>query len=80
MDAWETLLVNSTLSSGDAWEQLNAQEGGGTSTYTILSDGLDVNMATNDSTVELDSTSFNVDVDVSDIIIDVDQSPIEVEY
>lgn len=80
MDAWETLLVNSTLSSGDAWEHLNAQEGGGTSTYTILSDGLDVNMATNDSTVELDSTSFNVDVDVSDIIIDVDQSPIEVEY
>ena len=80
MDAWEIILVNSTLVSGDAWEHLNAQEGGGISTYTILSDGLYVNMTTNDSTVELDSTSFNIDVDVSDIIIDVDQSPIEVEY
>ena len=27
-DAWTTLLVHSTLSSGDAWEHLNAQEGG----------------------------------------------------
>jgi hypothetical protein len=31
MDAWETLLVNSTLDpiGFDAWEHLNAQEGGG---------------------------------------------------
>lgn len=40
MDAWETLLVNSTLSDGDAWEHLNAQEGGGTGTV-ILAAGLD---------------------------------------
>lgn len=29
-DAWETLIANSSLVSGDAWEHLNAQEGGGT--------------------------------------------------
>ena len=29
-DAWETLINNSTLGAGhDAWEHLNAQEGGG---------------------------------------------------
>ena len=29
MDVWETLISNSTLAAGDAWEHLNAQEGGG---------------------------------------------------
>ncbi len=29
MDAWETLIGNSSLSTGDAWEHLNAQESGG---------------------------------------------------
>lgn len=28
-DAWETLIANSTLGSGDAWEHLNNQSGGG---------------------------------------------------
>ena len=28
MDAWETLIDNSTLADGDAWEHLNAQGGG----------------------------------------------------
>lgn len=27
MDAWETLIAGSTLTSGDAWEHLNAQSG-----------------------------------------------------
>ena len=29
MDAWEKLMANSSLTLGDAWEHLNAQEGGG---------------------------------------------------
>jgi len=29
MDLWETITANSTLSSGDAWEHLQAQESGG---------------------------------------------------
>ncbi len=29
MDAWEILYDNSTLTTGDAWEHLNNQEGGG---------------------------------------------------
>lgn len=28
MDAWETLISNSTIDDGDAWEHLNAQGGG----------------------------------------------------
>lgn len=27
-DAWEILVANSSLNSGDAWEHLNAQQGG----------------------------------------------------
>ena len=38
MDAWETLISNSTLSSGDAWEHLNNQSGGG---ITYLAHGVD---------------------------------------
>lgn len=29
MIAWDVLTANSSLSDGDAWEHLNAQEGGG---------------------------------------------------
>jgi hypothetical protein len=29
MDAWEILISNSTLQSGDVWEHLNNQTGGG---------------------------------------------------
>jgi hypothetical protein len=35
MDAWEILYDNSTLASGDAWEHLNNQEGGGGGDITI---------------------------------------------
>ena len=43
MDAWELLVAGSNLVSGDAWEHLLAQGGGGsTGTYIILADGLEV--------------------------------------
>lgn len=29
MDAWNTLLIKSTITTGDAWEHLNAQGGTG---------------------------------------------------
>lgn len=36
MDAWEILHGNSSLPAGDAWEHLNAQEGGGGSSCQDL--------------------------------------------
>lgn len=36
MDAWETLTGNSTLPSGDAWEHLNNQTGGGEGGETVF--------------------------------------------
>ncbi len=36
MDAWEILYDNSTLTTGDAWEHLNNQEGGGEGDIIIV--------------------------------------------
>ena len=47
MDAWETLIAGSTIASGDAWEHLHAQGGGGAGTV-ILAVGLDGVLTTAD--------------------------------
>lgn len=36
MDSWETLVAGSTIASGDAWEHLQAQGGGGGGTDQIV--------------------------------------------
>jgi hypothetical protein len=42
MDAWEILVSNSMLQSGDVWEHLNAQGGGGGQTIIVESFGISV--------------------------------------
>lgn len=79
MDAWETLISWSTISSGDAWEHLQAQSGGGTGTYIILADGVQVEMSVNDIEATVDQTPIEVIVDTSEVEVAVDQSPMEVE-
>lgn len=80
MDAWETLVAGSNLVSGDAWEHLLAQGGGGgTGTYIILADGLEVEMSENDVEVVVDQSSVDVAVDQTEIAVEIDQSPLEVE-
>ncbi len=37
-DAWDLITTNSSLQTGDAWEHLNAQEGGGTIEYIFAVD------------------------------------------
>lgn len=79
MDAWEQLIAGSTIASGDAWEHLQAQGGGGTASYVVLTDGVEVEMGTSEIVVEVDQSSIEVVVDQQDIEVTVDQSPMEVE-
>lgn len=39
MDAWEKLVSGSTIASGDAWEHLQSQGGGGSVMYVSAIDG-----------------------------------------
>lgn len=75
MDAWELLLENSELASTgfDAWEHLNAQEGGGLipgGSITLI-DGLEIEVQALDIDVE-----FDKDIEFE---IEVDNEPIEIE-
>lgn len=79
MDAWETLISGSTITSGDAWEHLQSQGGGGAGTYIILADGLEVEMSANDVEVIVDQSSIEVVIDHAEITVEIDQAPLEVE-
>lgn len=79
MDAWEQLISGSTIATGDAWEHLQAQGGGGSANYVILTDGLIVEMRANDIEVTVDQDTIEVAVDQAEIEVTVDQSPLEVE-
>lgn len=78
MDAWETLIAGSTLASGDAWEHLNAQQGGGTATYLVLADGLGTDMSANDLDIEV-SADIDATLEQTEITATIDQSQREVE-
>lgn len=78
MDAWETLIAGSTIASGDAWEHLQAQGGGGIGSYLILTDGLEASMATTEIEAEIDA-GIEADVDHDGIAAQIDQSPKEAE-
>ncbi|MFL0802439.1 MAG: hypothetical protein K6L81_01890 [Agarilytica sp.] len=67
-DAWETLVANSTLSSGDAWAHLNAQQDGHQNVF--LSGGIDVDIEPRKEDVNL----------VTEIDIAAEQSSTDVEF
>jgi hypothetical protein len=74
MDAWETLISTSSLTpagSYDAWEHLNAQEGGG---ITIFAD--DLTIMADDSMLELqiDDTEFIVTCEDSTLQATIDDT------
>jgi hypothetical protein len=83
MDAWETLTSTSSLTpagSYDAWEHLNAQEGGGGGDCTILvdeylltmeDDMFDLEVEDSELELELDDTGFEMTVDDTDYYIEV---------
>lgn len=78
MDAWGSLISGSTIASGDAWEHLLAQ-GSGTASYVVLTDGVQIEMSTNEIEVTVDQRPVEVTVDQQEITVTVDQSPLEVE-
>jgi len=68
MDAWETLISTSSLTpvgNYDAWEHLNAQEGGGVVVYntTVLTDEYLLAMEDNMPDVFVEDTEFILEVD-----------------
>jgi len=82
MDAWETLTSNSSLTpvgSYDAWEHLNAQEGGGFCTTILVDEYLltmeddmpDLVIEDGGFELELDDTGFEMSVDDTDFYIEV---------
>ena len=79
MDTWDKLVAGSTIASGDAWEHLMAQGGGGSASYVVLTDGVEVEMGTSEIVAEVDQSPIEVVVDRQDIEVIVDQSPVEVE-
>ena len=80
MDAWGILIAGSTIPTGDAWEHLQAQGGGGgIRTYVILADGLEVEMATNEMEIIVDQQPVEMVIDTVEILVEIDQSLIEVE-
>ena len=73
MDAWETLTAGSTITSGDAWEHLQAQGGGGSGTYVILADGLEVDIDMEDVVVFVEpEQDFIVEVETQEFEIELD--------
>jgi hypothetical protein len=82
MDAWETLINTSSLtpaSSYDAWEHLNAQEGGGGDCTILVDEYLltmeddmpDLVIEDGGFELELDDTGFEMSVDDTDYYIEV---------
>jgi hypothetical protein len=75
--AWQALTANSTLTSGTAWEHLNAQGGG--SDVVIHADGIGVDIDMVDVTVYLEPPiEYEIEIDDSPIVVEVKTS-IEVE-
>jgi hypothetical protein len=80
MDAWEILTSNSSLTpagSYDAWEHLNAQEGGIATILvdeyllTMEDDMFDLEVEDDELELELDDTAFEMTVDDTDYYIEV---------
>ena len=71
MDAWETLIANSTIPDGDAWEHLNNQGGSGPGGSLVLLDGLEV---------EVNEYEFDVEVEQGvEVLVDTQEFEVEVE-
>lgn len=79
-DAWETLIANSSLDTGDAWEHLNAQEGGGFDAITyILHDGLDLEIEMACYELEIDVVSFEIEIEEPEFEIEIETQEFELE-
>ncbi len=79
MDAWETLIDNSSLITGDAWEHLNAQEGEGPGGSLVLMDGLELEIDTMEFVLELETVEFEVEIETNEFEVELETTEFEVE-
>lgn len=79
-DAWEQLVANSTIQSGDAWEHLLAQGGGsGPGGSLVLFDGLEVQMDDSQVDVEIDLASIDVKIENQEFDVEINTLEFDVE-
>jgi hypothetical protein len=79
MDAWEQLTSGSTLVTGDAWEHLLHQQGGGTYEMVVLADGLEIEMGECEFVVELAGADLSVDFIAADFEVEIEEVHYEIE-
>jgi hypothetical protein len=82
MDAWETLISTSSLTSAssyDAWEHLNAQEGGGGDCTTILVDEYLLTVEDDMPDLEVDDSGFELELDDTGLEMTVDDTDYYIE-
>ncbi len=78
-DTWTILKANSSLGSGDAWEHLENQEGGGSGTNLVLLDGLEIEMTGSSYDVEIDNSEIEVHVSDDAVGIEIDSNEYDIE-
>lgn len=78
-DAWEQLVTNSTIQSGDAWEHLLAQGGTGPGGSLVLLDGLEIIMEDACVDVELDLSPVSVEIETQEFDVEIDNPEYVVE-
>lgn len=75
MSAWDTLVANSSLGSGTAWQHLAAQQGGG----VVVNDGIAVEVVEMDVDVQLDDAVIEAALDDAPVEAVANDEVIEVE-
>ena len=70
MDAWETLVASSTLSSGDAWERVNTLSSGDWGILLVDSMYLELDTQAVNVVVS-DTEEFNVSLEDGQLYLDV---------
>jgi len=71
MDAWASLVAHSALPTGDAYEHLLAQSGGGAGTVIMYGD-LEVEVNCDDFILELISDTFDIEVESSELVVEIE--------
>ena len=70
MDAWETLVASSTLSSGDAWERVNTLSSGDGGILLVDSMYLELDTQAVNVVVS-DTEEFNISLEDGQLYLDV---------
>lgn len=85
MDAWNNLTSGSTITTGDAWEHLLAQGGGGVSGIQLVdSFFLETDMTEYELSIEspdfvIESPDFVIEIDSADFSVDIVEPSYELE-